>query len=174
MENVSNTTASAPLVLLEEHFILNQWPWYTLWWCGYLMPIMLSAFIAPNRTSSLALFFMGTKDCLNPTSLLSKIPLRQPLHPPPHLHSSLAVSFRASWLLALEHSLAHSQCGGCWVAREWIHRNFKGTWFLPEGRGPCSLACWPDHQHTVCLLLKTPRQEGWGRGREHYSRSLTV
>ena len=28
MENVSNTTASAPLVLPEEHFILNQWPLY--------------------------------------------------------------------------------------------------------------------------------------------------
>lgn len=28
MENVRSTTASAPLVLLEEQFILNQWPLY--------------------------------------------------------------------------------------------------------------------------------------------------
>lgn len=61
------------------------------------MTIMLSAFIAPNRTSSLALFFMGTKDCLNPTSLFSKISLHQPPLPPtPNLDSSLAVSFRVS------------------------------------------------------------------------------
>ena len=48
-----------------------------------------------------------------------------------------------------------------------------GSWTGRSG-ALLSLPLASDHQHIVCLLLNIPRREGWGRGRELYSGSLTV